>query len=286
MGRQPDIDYVGIAQKILRRCGGGPLATEELVRRAEKQGSLGSSSYKYFNFTRAIRKSPLFNTPRGKVSLAEKLLRTTCPKKKDTQARSQICCAGPNTEKQRARDLMLEKVLKTFPRQEEVLRVLTFPGVQGLEAPFSLENQLRGRYDNVVLVGLERDREEFDEMQNTRPEGHGFSQLLHLSAERYFERHWGVFEAMWLDYYGGVTPSVVESWTQMFQKEMLSEPGILAYTSCEAARVSEQVLSLGDAKAELVKAGKGAGYKITPCGDLGYNQGSRHPMRISIFQVI
>ena len=271
MGRPTLHDYVGIAQEVLRSCGEESLRKSELVWDAKAllrlKGEKIRGGFEY-NLITAVQASDLFEQPDyGYYALAKTL--------------SQARCSGPDTEKQYARDFFVQQIQKTFTDPKERLRVLCLPGVEGMENPESMENQLQNHYGSVDLVGLEEKPQEYEAMYNMVGES-GFSELLQMPAETYFCKHWSSFDVMWLDYYGGTKSSVIDSWQSMFEAEMLRRPGLLAITICENGRAA---LGMAEVKDLVLRMGKEAGYKISTFGDHGYNQGSRHPMRILVFRV-
>lgn len=277
MGRPVLHDYVSIAQEVLRLCGEESLRKSELIGEAEallrSKGEKVRGGFKE-NFMAAVRDSELISRPfYGHYALAEET--------QTTRTLSQIRCSGPDTEKQYARDFLVRQIQKTFANPKEELRFLDFPGKEGMTNPDSVSNQLRNYFDNVYMVGLEENRHEYAEMLEIVDES-GFSELLQMSAEKYFEKCWSFFDVMWLDYYGGTKKSVVESWKNMFEAEMLREPGVLAITICESGRAA---FDYAEVKCLILRMGKEAGYKITAFGDHGYNQERRNPMRILVFRV-
>ncbi len=75
MGRKSHSNYVTAAIEILQELGGGPIATKDLVSRAQERGLVNNTGkWAYHNMTAALRKSEAINTTEhGQVSLAVEL---------------------------------------------------------------------------------------------------------------------------------------------------------------------------------------------------------------------
>lgn len=70
MGRKAHADYIKAALEVLQELGGGPLPTKTLIAAAQERGLIGDKKWVYYNFSRKIRDSALFDTTvRGQVSL-------------------------------------------------------------------------------------------------------------------------------------------------------------------------------------------------------------------------
>lgn len=252
----------------------GTLSTGELFKRALKKG-LPNSKYAYHGFRRHIKNSSKFDTTtRGWVS----------QKGKGSTPKSIRTCSSTSktTEKQTARDFVVSRIRKAFPDADQALRILSLPGTVGLSEPGSMEHQIRTMYPNSVMMGLEEKLDEFEQMRPLASEI-GFSHLLHITDLKYFKHHWGIFDVIWLDYYGKTNPRVQESLRLLFEKEMLVEPSLLVITINEGRRGSSTALPAEDTYQYIKECGEICEYKIVKYGDVGYNQETGDPMRVSAF---
>lgn len=270
-------DKINLAKKVFKRFKVREMASGDLFERAlPLEKSLSDTSHGYSNFLKAIRNSEQFDTTQhGKIVLKGK---APCSK-------SQATCSGEHkdTEKQTARDFVVGRIDKVFPDDDQALHMLSFSGLVGFTEPASMEQQIRSRFSEVILTALEEKRSEFELMQPLAAEN-GFSQVLHMPAYKYFKKHWGLYDVMWLDYYGGINPQVQESLRLIFEKEMLAEPGLLVITSFQAPRISGKVLSSEETRDYIIECGIENGYKISAFGAVEYNQHTQSPMRVSAFR--
>ena len=203
--------------------------------------------------------------------------------KKPTQRpkkHNQNSWADPKSEKQDARDFLVQRIQRIFPNSETPLTVLDFLAVEGLINPNSMTHQLRGLYHHVTLVGLEAKRAVYEQMLTLYEEA-GFFQIHRMSAERHFRETMAQYDVMWLDYCGGTTVYIIKSWGDMFEAKMLKAPGVLGITICEdkrSAKYNKDIIT------EVLRKAKTSGYELFECGGLPYNHKRANPMKLLVFR--